>query len=319
MIMLKWTCLAMSATRSFGRWFTLVVILAVVVILVIRNIRVVPQASSFIVERLGVYHKTWAVGIQAKIPIIDRVAKVVSLKEKVVDFPPQAVITKDNVTMQMDTVLYYQIVDSRLYAYAIENPLIALENLTATTLRKMTGDLDLDEVFKSRDNINVRMRSVLDEATAHWGVKVNRVELKNMIPPKEIQEAMERQMKAEREKRENILRAEGEKEAAVRVAEGEKEAAILRAEAARQTAICEAEGQAEAILKVQEATARGLSMLQKAGIDQSVIALKSLEALSHLGDGKATKIIIPTDISSLAGLAVTLSDLLRERQAAEQD
>ncbi len=304
---------------SFGTWFTWIVIVAVVVLLAVRNIRIVPQATSFIIERLGAYYATWGVGDQFKVPLIDRVAKVVSLKEKVADFPPQAVITKDNVTMQIDTVLYYQIVDPKLYAYGIENPIIAIENLAATTLRNIIGDLELDETLTSRDLINTRMRQILDEATNPWGIKVNRVELKNIIPPKEIQNAMERQMKAEREKRENILRAEGEKEAAIRVAEGEKTAAILRAEAARESAVMEAEGQAEAILKVQEATARSLVMLREANPDASVIALKSLEALGRLAEGKATKIIVPSEIQSLAGLAASLQGLLKDDRPGDVD
>jgi regulator of protease activity HflC (stomatin/prohibitin superfamily) len=311
---------ALSDTpASFGTWFTWIVIVAVVVLLAVRNIRIVPQATSFIIERLGAYYTTWGVGVQFKVPLIDRVAKVVSLKEKVADFPPQAVITKDNVTMQIDTVLYYQIVDPKLYAYGIENPIIAIENLAATTLRNIIGDLELDETLTSRDLINTRMRQILDEATNPWGIKVNRVELKNIIPPKEIQNAMERQMKAEREKRENILRAEGEKEAAIRVAEGEKTAAILRAEAARESAVMEAEGQAEAIIKVQEATARSLVMLREASPDASVIALKSLEALGRLAEGKATKIIVPSEIQSLAGLAASLQGMLKDDRQGDGD
>lgn len=313
----EWYQIALSdKPSSFGTWFTWIVIIALAVVLVIRNIRIVPQATSFIIERLGAYHTTWTVGVQVKVPLIDRVSKVVSLKEKVADFPPQAVITKDNVTMQIDTVLYYQIINPKLYAYGIENPIIAIENLSATTLRNIIGDLELDETLTSRDLINTKMRQILDEATDPWGIKVNRVELKNIIPPKEIQNAMERQMKAEREKRENILRAEGEKEAAIRVAEGEKTAAILRAEAARTTAIMEAEGQAEAILKVQEATARGLKMLKQVGIDQPVIAIKSLETLGRVADGQATKIIIPSDIQSLAGLALSLKEITSEDKKA---
>lgn len=304
---------------SFGTWFTWIVVLAVIATLIVRNIRIVPQATSFIIERLGAYHTTWMVGVHVKIPLIDRVSRIVSLKEKVADFPPQAVITKDNVTMQIDTVLYYQIINPKLYAYGIENPIVAIENLAATTLRNIIGDLELDETLTSRDLINAKMRQILDEATDSWGIKVNRVELKNIIPPKEIQNAMERQMKAEREKRENILRAEGEKEAAVRVAEGEKTAAILRAEAARAAAVMEAEGQAEAIVKVQEATARGLVMIRKADVNQSVIAIKSLEALERLGDGQATKIIIPSDLQSLAGLALSLGEIAGSGRKAEAD
>ena len=295
---------------SAGTWITLIIILAIAFFIAIRNIRIVPQASNFIIERLGAYQATWDVGIHIKIPFIDRVAKIVSLKEKVADFQPQAVITKDNVTMQIDTVLFYQISDPKRYAYGIENPIIAIENLSATTLRNIIGDLELDQTLTSRDLINTRMRLILDEATAPWGIKVNRVELKNIIPPKEIQIAMERQMKAEREKRENILRAEGEKEAAIRVAEGEKAAAILRAEAKKESAIREAEGQAAAILSVQEATARGLLMIKQVGADQSLIAIKSLETLAHVADGQATKIIIPSEIQNLAGLVLSLKEIV---------
>jgi regulator of protease activity HflC (stomatin/prohibitin superfamily) len=304
---------------SFGSWFTGIVILMIVVLLVIRNIRIVPQATAFIIERLGAYHTTWGVGVRTKIPLVDRVAKIVSLKEKVADFPPQAVITKDNVTMQIDTVLYYQITNPNLYTYEIENPIIAIENLAATTLRNIIGDLELDETLTSRDRINAEMRQILDEATNPWGIKVSRVELKNIIPPKEIQNAMERQMKAEREKRENILRAEGEKEAAIRTAEGEKIASILRAEASREKALQEAEGQAQAILKVQKATAEGLKMIREAGADQSVIALKSLEALVQMAQGKATKIVVPSDLQGLAGLALSLKEIMTDKQEQENE
>ncbi len=302
----------MTSKASPGSWITTVIILVVILAVLFRNVRIVPQATAFIVERLGAYQATWGVGIHIKIPFIDRVSKVILLKEKVVDFQPQAVITKDNVTMQIDTVLFYQITEPKLYAYGIENPIIAIENLSATTLRNIIGDLELDETLTSRDLINTKMRQILDEATIPWGIKVNRVELKNIIPPKEIQNAMERQMKAEREKRESILRAEGEKEAAVRVAEGEKIAAILRAEARKEAAIREAEGQADAILKVQEATARGLTMLKQVKADQALIALKSLETLAHVADGQATKIIIPSEIQNLAGLAMSLKEIAEE-------
>lgn len=300
---------------GIGSWITTIVILAILFLIVIRNVRIVPQASCFIVERLGAYHSTWGVGLHIKVPFIDRIAKVISLKEKVADFQPQPVITKDNVTMQIDTVLFYQITDPKLYAYGIENPILAIENLSATTLRNIIGDLELDQTLTSRDLINTKMRLILDEATDPWGIKVNRVELKNILPPKEIQVAMERQMKAEREKRENILRAEGEKEAAIRAAEGEKMAAILRAEAKREAAIREAEGQAEAILKVQDATARGLSMIKEVGADPALIAIRSLETLEKVADGKSTKIIIPSEIQSMAALTASLKELVHEAPA----
>lgn len=309
---------SMSQSANIGGYVALIITLAVLILILIRNIRIVPQATNFIIERLGAYHATWPVGIHIKVPFIDRVVKVVSLKEKVADFQPQAVITKDNVTMQIDTVLFYQIVDPKLYTYGIENPIMAIENLSATTLRNIIGDLELDQTLTSRDLINTRMRVILDEATDPWGIKVNRVELKNIIPPKEIQIAMERQMKAEREKRENILRSEGEKEAAIRVAEGEKRAAILRAEAKRESQIREAEGQAEAILKVQEATARGLQMIKDVGADQSLIAIKSLETLAQVSNGRATKIIIPSELQSLAGLAVSLKEVMNTEDIKDQ-
>ncbi len=280
--------------------------------LFIRNIRVVPQAMAFVIERLGTYKSTWQTGIHAKMPFIDRIERRVSLKERVADFPPQAVITRDNVTMQIDTVVFYQIVDPVLYCYGIENPIIGIENLSATTLRNLIGDLELDETLTSRDVINTRMRQTLDEATDPWGIRVNRVELKNIIPPREIQTAMERQMKAEREKRENILISEGKKEALIRVAEGEKEAAILRAEAKKEQAIRESEGKAEAILKIQEATAKGLQMIKEIGADEALIAIKSLETMAAVADGRATKIIIPSNLQSLAGLAVSFKELLSD-------
>ena len=284
----------------------------ILIIIVVSCIKIVPQATTFIVERLGAYKTTWDTGIHFKVPIIDRVAKKISLKEKVADFAPQAVITKDNVTMQIDTVLFYQIVDPKLYTYGIEKPILAIENLSATTLRNIIGDLELDQTLTSRDIINTKMREILDEATDPWGIKVNRVELKNILPPREIQVAMEKQMKAEREKRESILIAEGQKESAIRVAEGEKESAILRAEAKREAAIREAEGQAEAILKVQEATAKGLQMIKDVGADQGLVAIKSLEALEKAADGKATKIIIPSEIQGLAGLATSLKEIVKD-------
>ena len=283
----------------------------VILVLIIPNIKIVPQATTFIIERLGTYRTTWETGFHMKVPFIDRVAKKISLKEKVADFAPQAVITKDNVTMQIDTVLFYQIVDPKLYTYGIERPIVAIENLSATTLRNIIGDLELDQTLTSRDIINTRMREILDEATDPWGIKVNRVELKNIIPPKEIQAAMEKQMKAEREKREKILIAEGEKESAIRVAEGEKEAAILRAEAKKQAAIKEAEGQAQAILAVQEATAKGLQMIKDVGADDGLIAIKGLEALEKVGQGASTKIIIPSDLQGIAGLTTTIKEIAK--------
>lgn len=283
-----------------------------ILILFIRNIRVVPQAMAFVIERLGTYKTTWSTGIHAKLPFVDRIERRVSLKERVADFPPQAVITRDNVTMQIDTVVFYQIVDPVLYCYGIENPIIAIENLSATTLRNLIGDLELDETLTSRDVINTRMRQTLDEATDPWGIRVNRVELKNIIPPREIQTAMERQMKAEREKRENILISEGKKEALIRVAEGEKEAAILRADAKKEQAIREAQGKSEAILMLQEATARGLQMIKDVKADEALIALRSLETMATVADGRATKIIIPSNMQSLAGLAVSFKELLSD-------
>ncbi len=312
MDMVKLIEVALSSNSRIGSWFAAIAVIIVLCAILVRNVRIVPQATNFIVERLGAYHATWQVGVHIKIPFVDRVTKIISLKEKVADFQPQAVITKDNVTMQIDTVLFYQITDPKLYAYGIENPIIAIENLSATTLRNIIGDLELDETLTSRDLINTKMRLILDEATAPWGIKVNRVELKNIIPPKEIQIAMERQMKAEREKRENILRSEGEKEAAIRVAEGEKTAAILRAEAKKEAAIREAEGQAAAILKVQEATAQGLLMIKQVAADQSLIAIKSLETLAQVANGQATKIIIPSEIQNLAGLLLSLKEVTKE-------
>ncbi len=288
------------------------IVLAVVVILIIvilvKNIRVVPQAKAFIIERLGAYSTTWNVGLHLKVPFIERVAKQVSLKEQVADFPPQPVITKDNVTMQIDTVVFFQITDPKLYTYGIEHPMVAIENLSATTLRNIIGDLELDQCLTSRDIINSKMRAILDEATDPWGIKVNRVELKNILPPKEIQNAMEKQMKAERERREAILRAEGEKRSQLLVAEGEKESAILRADAIREQKIREAEGEAQAVLMVQKAMADSIRMLNEAAPTQAVLTLKSFEAFEKAADGKATKIIIPSELQSLAGLAATLKE-----------
>ena len=299
------------AAVSTGTIIGVAIGIIVILLLVIPNIKIVPQATTFIIERLGTYRTTWETGFHMKVPFIDRVAKKISLKEKVADFAPQAVITKDNVTMQIDTVLFYQIVDPKLYTYGIERPIVAIENLSATTLRNIIGDLELDQTLTSRDIINTRMREILDEATDPWGIKVNRVELKNIIPPKEIQAAMEKQMKAEREKREKILIAEGEKESAIRVAEGEKEAAILRAEAKKEAAIREAEGQAQAILAVQEATAKGLEMIKNVGADDGLIAIKGLEALEKVGQGASTKIIIPSDLQGIAGLTTTIKEIAK--------
>ena len=289
-------------------------VLAVLVLLVlVMNIRVVQQAKAVVIERLGAYQTTWGVGLHFKIPFIERAAKTVSLKEQVVDFPPQPVITKDNVTMQIDTVIYFQITDPKMYTYGVEHPLTAIENLTATTLRNIIGELELDQTLTSRDIINSKMRSILDEATDPWGIKINRVELKNILPPKEIQNAMEKQMKAERERRESILKAEGEKKSAFLIAEGEKESAILRADAQKQSHILEAEGQAEAILKVQRATAEGIKLLNEAGASDEVIKLRALEAFTAAADGKATKIIIPSEIQGLAGLATSFKEVISEK------
>ena len=298
----------------------LVIVLILVIYIIVSCVRIVPQAQAYVIERLGAYNGTWSVGLHFKIPFIDRVARKVLLKEQVVDFAPQPVITKDNVTMRIDTVVYYQITDPKLYAYGVDNPIMAIENLTATTLRNIIGDLELDATLTSRETINTKMRATLDEATDPWGIKVNRVELKNIIPPAEIQNAMERQMKAERERREAILRAEGEKKSSVLIAEGhkeamileaeaEKEAAILNAEAKKEATIREAEGQAEAILKVQQATADGLRAIKEAGADEAVIRLKSLEAFEKAADGKATKIIVPSEIQGLAGLVTSIKEV----------
>jgi regulator of protease activity HflC (stomatin/prohibitin superfamily) len=293
--------------------FIIIAILFLIVIAVlVKNIRVVQQAKAFVVERLGAYQTTWTVGLHFKIPFIERVAKIVSLKEQVVDFPPQPVITKDNVTMQIDTVIYFQITDPKMYTYGVEHPLTAIENLTATTLRNIIGELELDQTLTSRDIINSKMRSILDEATDPWGIKINRVELKNIMPPREIQDAMEKQMKAERERRESILKAEGEKKSAILLAEGEKESAILRADAEKQVRILEAEGQAEAILKVQQATAEGIKLINEAGASEQVIKIKALEAFQAAADGKATKIIIPSEIQGLAGLATSFKEVISD-------
>lgn len=293
-------------------WILFLILFILAIVLILINVRIVPQASSYVIERLGAYSATWEVGLHVKVPFIDSISNKVSLKEQVVDFPPQPVITKDNVTMQIDTVVYYSITDPKLYTYGVNSPLMAIENLTATTLRNIIGDLELDETLTSRDVINTKLRSVLDEATDPWGIRVGRVELKNIIPPKEIQDAMEKQMKAERERREKILQAEGEKTSAVLIAEGNKESAILNAEAKKESAIREAEGEAQAILAIQNATAEGLRMLKEAGVDQNVIALKSLEALEKVADGKSTKIIIPSEIQNLAGLVTSLKEVSKD-------
>lgn len=290
----------------------LIAILLVVVIFIIPNIKVVPQARSYVIERLGSYLTTWNNGLHFKIPFVDRVSNKVSLKEIVKDFAPQPVITKDNVTMQIDTVVYFQITDPKLYTYGIEDPINAIENLTATTLRNIIGELELDQTLTSRDIINSKMRSILDEATDPWGIKVNRVEVKNILPPRDIQEAMEKQMRAERERREAILRAEGEKKSSILIAEGEKESAILRAEAQKESQIKLAEGEAEAILKVQEATAAGLKLLKEAKADKAVLALKSYEAFEKVADGKSTKIIIPSDIQNMAGMLASASEIIKK-------
>ena len=292
--------------------FIIVLLLAIIVVLLVGNVKIVPQAYAYVIERFGGYYTTWSVGLHIKVPFIDRISKKVNLKERVVDFPPQPVITKDNVTMQIDTVVYFQITDPKLYTYGVEQPMMAIENLTATTLRNIIGDLELDETLTSRDTVNTKMRSILDEATDPWGIKINRVELKNIIPPKEIQNAMEKQMKAERERREEILIAEGEKKSAVLRAEGEKESAILRAEAVKQTAIKEAEGQAEAILAVQTAIAEGIKKINESNPSDAYVAIKALESFEKIADGNATKIIIPSKIQELAGLATSVKELMKD-------
>ena len=304
-------------------FFAVIIVLIIILAILASCIKIVPQAQALVVERLGAYLGTWSVGVHIKMPILDRVAKRVNLKEQVADFPPQPVITKVNVTMRIDTVVFFQITDPKLYAYGVENPLMAIENLTATTLRNIIGDLELDQTLTSRETINAKMRESLDIATDPWGIKVNRVELKNIMPPAAIQDAMEKQMKAERERRESILRAEGEKKSTILVAEGKKESAILDAEAEKQAAILhaeaekekrirEAEGQAEAILKVQQANADGIRMIREAGADQAVLTIKSLEALKAVADGKATKIIIPSEIQGLAGLVSSITEIPKD-------
>lgn len=290
----------------------LIALLLVIFFIVISSIKVVPQANAYVIERLGAYQNTWGTGLHFKIPFLDKIAKKVSLKEQVIDFPPQPVITKDNVTIQIDTVIYFQITDPKLYAYGVERPIAAIENLSATTLRNIIGELELDHTLTSRDVINTKIRTILDEATDAWGIKVNRVELKNIIPPQEIQQSMEKQMKAERERRAQILTAEGEKQSAILVAEGEKESAILRADAAKETKIRQAQGEAQAITLVQQALADSIRMLNEANPAESVLALKSLEAFGKAADGKATKIIIPSNIQSFAGLATSLKELVTD-------
>lgn len=301
--------LTREVINNLGNKLILFLVVALILIIIIRNIRVVPQANAYVIERLGTYKETWGTGLHIKMPFIDNIVKKLSLKEQVADFAPQAVITKDNVTMQIDTVVFYQVVDPKMYTYGIESPIMAIENLSATTLRNIIGDLELDETLTSRDLINAKMRETLDIATDPWGIKVNRVELKNIIPPREIQNAMERQMKAEREKRESILRAEGKKQAQITVAEGEKQAAILRAEAKKLQAIREAEGEAEAIISIQKATAQGLQMIKDVAADESLIRLRALEALTKVADGRATKLIIPSDMQNMVGLVSAAKEI----------
>ena len=310
--------------------FLILVLFIVILLLLASCVKIVPQANAYVVERLGAYQGTWSVGLHIKVPLIDKVAKRINLKEQVVDFAPQPVITKDNVTMRIDTVVFFQITDPKMFAYGVENPIMAIENLTATTLRNIIGDLELDQTLTSRETINTKMRASLDEATDPWGIKVNRVELKNIIPPAEIQNAMEKQMKAERERREAVTRAEGEKKASVTVAEGKKAAAILEAEAEKQSAILraeaqkekmirEAEGEAEAILKVQQATADGIRMIREAGADEAVLRIKSLEAFEKAADGRATKLIIPSEIQGMAGLAASLKEIVSENGTGDKN
>ena len=292
--------------------YVIIALVVLFLILIITNIRIVPQSDAYVIERLGAFHATWNVGLHVKMPLIDRIAKKVSLKEKVFDFPPQPVITKDNVTMMIDTVVYFQITDPKLYTYGVEKPINALENLSATTLRNIIGELELDESLTSRDVINTKMRSILDEATDPWGIKVNRVEVKNIEPPQAIREAMEKQMKAERERREQILIAEGHKQSAILEAEGQKQAMILEAEAQKESAIQKAKGEAEAIREVQQAKAEGLKMLKEAGMDSAVLKLRSLEAFEKAANGQATKIIVPSDLQSLAGVVTSISEIAKK-------
>ena len=291
-----------------------IILLIIILIIIILSIKIVPQAQRYVIERLGSYYTTWTNGLHFKIPFIDRIANITTAKEIVKDFAPQPVITKDNVTMQIDTVVYFQITDAKLYTYGVENPINAIENLTATTLRNLIGELELDQTLTSRDIINSKMRAILDEATDPWGIKVNRVEVKNILPPKDIQEAMEKQMRAERERREKILQAEGEKKSNVLIAEGEKEAAILRAEAKKETQIKEAEGEAEALIKIKEAEAMGIKLLKEAGADKSVLMLKSYEALGKLSEGQSTKIIIPSDMQGIASFGTVINEMIDNKK-----
>ena len=288
----------------------LIILLILIVVIVLPNIKVVPQAKAYVIERLGSYYTTWTNGLHVKIPFVDRISNVVTLKEIVKDFAPQPVITKDNVTMQIDTVVYFQITDPKLYTYGVEMPINAIENLTATTLRNLIGDLEVDQTLTSRDIINSKMRSILDEATDPWGIKVNRVEVKNIIPPRDIQEAMEKQMRAERERREKILQAEGEKKSSILIAEGEKESAILRAEAKKESQIRIAEGEAEALLKIKKAESEGIKLLKEAKADSSVLTLKGFEALENLSNGQATKIIVPSDLQNVATIGTTIKEMM---------
>ncbi|HPZ26597.1 MAG TPA: SPFH domain-containing protein [Bacilli bacterium] len=299
---------------SDGAIAALIIIVVLLLIIVISGFRIVPQANAYVVQRVGQYYKTWETGIHYLVPFIDKIAKKVSLKEQVLDFDPQPVITKDNVTMQIDTVVFFFITDPKAYTYGVDNPIFAIEKLTATTLRNIIGEIDLDQTLTSRDLINAKMRDILDDATDPWGIKVNRVELKNILPPKDIRDAMEKQMRAERERREAILRAEGEKSARILQAEGMKQSQILEAEGKKQAAILKAEGEAEAILRVQDATAQGLQMLKKAGADDSVLTLKAYEALKSMADGKATKIIIPSEIQGIAGLVTSMKEVLKDNK-----
>ena len=292
--------------------YIIIALVVIVLVLIITNIRIVPQSNAFVIERLGAYQSTWNVGLHVKMPFIDRIVKKVSLKEKVFDFPPQPVITRDNVTMMIDTVVYFQITDPKLYTYGVEQPINALENLSATTLRNIIGELELDESLTSRDVINTKMRAILDEATDPWGIKVNRVEVKNIEPPQAIRDAMEKQMKAERERREQILIAEGHKQSAILEAEGQKQALILEAEAAKEAAIQKAKGEAEAIREVQQAKAEGLKMLKEAGMDEKVLKLRSLEAFEVASNGQATKIIVPSDLQSLAGVVTSVAEIAKK-------
>ena len=309
----------LSILPSFGPALILLVFLILLIAFLASNIVIVPQASAFIIERLGAYQTTWDTGLHFKLPLVERVANKVTLKERVSDFPPQPVITKDNVTMQIDTVIYFQVTDPKLFTYGVVHPMAAIETLTATTLRNIIGDLELDQTLTSRDIINTKMRTILDEATDPWGIKINRVELKNIIPPREIQDAMERQMKAERERRESILKAEGEKRSQILIAEGEKEAVILRAEAVRQQKIKEAEGEAEALLAIQTALANSIKLLNEAAPGDNVIKLKALEAFTEAANGKATKIIIPSEIQGLAGLAASAKELFTAETPASPE